>query len=136
MAWYLFDEVGELIRGFKTAEALAAAIGSSESAVRTAVQFKRVVLLRYYVGRERKLGPIHYNRFTHNAILNIDAGTPAARGESGRNKHRVITLEETRGIALIASGLCFDEYLYGQLGPKVEAPLSLFPSPADLRGAF
>jgi hypothetical protein len=136
MAVYLFDEVGELIRGFPTEEALAQAIGCRPASVAHAIRLKRVLLLRYYVGKERRLGPIFYNRSTHNAILNIDAGTPAARGEAKRSKHRIVTLEETRGIALLAAGLCFDEYLFGQLGPKVEQPISLFPSPADLRGAF
>jgi hypothetical protein len=134
--FYLFDEVGELIYKFATSEALAKAIGSNSQSVRSAAKLKRVLLLRYYVGRNRKLGPIPYDRFTHNAILNIDAGMQAARGVAKAYKHRIVTVEENRGLALLAGGLCFDEYLYGQLGPKVEQPLSLFPSPADLRGAF
>jgi hypothetical protein len=135
MVVFLFDVEGDLIRGFRSEADLAKAVGCEEAAVDAARKRGSILLLRYYVGAERKLGPIYCNRFTHNPLANLDAGTAAARGEAGRSKVRTVQLEEMRGLALLATGLSYDEYLYGQLGPMVERPLSLFPEPAD-RGSL
>jgi hypothetical protein len=135
MVVYLFDVEGELIRGFRSEADLAKAIGCGVTAVDAARKRGTILLLRYYVGEERKLGPIYYNRFTHNPLLNPHVGVQASKGESKAVSQRIIRPDEAAGLAMLAAGACFDEYLYGQLGPIVERPLSLFPTPAD-RGSL
>jgi hypothetical protein len=125
MKIFLFDEVGDLIKYFACPADCAKAIGSKESAVRTAALESRCLMGRYYVARVSKLPPLLVNKHSHNLILNFSAGN---KGNRFTDNPYQVTSEQLAGLELLAdSEFNFDKYLFGNLPLQVEQPESFFP---------